>query len=101
MLPITITLFPYFGRMHTGKGPMTTPKSQLAQHAFAAMILVLVLGALSMIWPGIIALAFGIFLLLQSCGGEQEIAMLSWAEINSLPIAFTSLRRPGLPAILW
>ena len=79
---------------------MNTPKTQLAQHVFAAMILVLVLGALSMIWPGIIALAFGIFLLLQSCGGEQEIVLLSWAEINTLQIAFASLRRPGLPAML-
>jgi hypothetical protein len=79
---------------------MPTAKSQLAQHTLAAMMFVLVLGTLSMIWPGIMALAFGIFLLLQSCGAEQEIAALSWAEVNTLQIAFASLRRPGLPTIL-
>lgn len=79
---------------------MITPKSQLAQTTLAAMTFVLVLGTLAMIWPGIIALVFGIFLLIQSCGAEQEIAMLSWAEVSNLPIAFTSLRRPGSPTIL-
>jgi uncharacterized membrane protein len=79
---------------------MITPKTQLGQQAFAAMVLVLVLGALSMIWPGIIALAFGVFFLLHSCGGEQEIVMLSWAEVNTLPVAFAALRRPGLPTLL-
>lgn len=72
-----------------------TTKNQIAQHAFAAMIFVLVLGTLSMIWPGIIALMFGLFLLLQSCGVEQELAMLSGAEISNLPITITSLRPSG------
>ena len=71
---------------------MMTTKSQFAQHTWAVMMFVLVLGTLSMIWPGFIALMFGLFLLLQSCGAEQEIAMLSWAEISNLPIAFSSLR---------
>ncbi|HEX5646882.1 MAG TPA: hypothetical protein VFX56_07915 [Nitrospira sp.] len=79
---------------------MTTTRSQIAQHTFEAMVFVLVLGTLSMIWPGIIALVFGIFLLLQSFGVGQEIAVLSWAEISNLPIVFTSLRRSGSPAIL-
>ena len=79
---------------------MITPRSQLAQTTLAAMTFVFVLGALAMIWPGIIALIFGIFLLLQSCGAEQEIAMLSWAEVGNLPLAFTSLRRSDPPAIL-
>jgi hypothetical protein len=65
-----------------------TAKSQLAQDTVAAMVFVLVLGSLSMIWPGIIALSFGLFLLLQSFGVGQEITMLSWAEVTNLPIVF-------------
>jgi len=72
-----------------------TTKIQFAQHIFAAMMFLLVLGTLSMIWPGIIALVFGLFLLIQSCGAEQEIAMLSWAEASNLPIVFSSLRLSG------
>lgn len=80
---------------------MTTPKRQTGQHALEAMTVVFVFGALSMIWPGIMALAFGIFLLLQSLLGiEQELAILSWAEINNLPMVFTSFRRSDSPVIL-
>lgn len=79
---------------------MTTTRSQIGQHALEAMTVLFVLGALSMIWPGIIAIFFGIFLLLQSCGAEQEIVVLSWAEISNMPMAFTSLRRSDPPAIL-
>lgn len=80
---------------------MTTPKSQTGQHALEAMTVVFVFGALSMIWPGIMALVFGIFLLLQSFfGAEPELAILSWAEISNLPMVFTSLRRFSSPAIL-
>jgi hypothetical protein len=80
---------------------MITPKIRFGQHALAAMTVVFALGAISMIWPGIIALGFGVFLLLQSfLGAEQEIAILSWAEVSHLPIVFTSLRRSGSPAIL-
>ena len=79
---------------------MITPKSHLAQTTLAAMTFVFVLGALAMIWPGIIALIFGIFLLLQSVMSEPEVAVLSWAEIGNLPMAFTSLRRSDPPAIL-
>jgi hypothetical protein len=65
------------------------------------MMFFLVLGALAMIWPGIIALIFGVFLLVESFfGAEQEIAILSWAEASNLSIVFTSLRRFGSPAIL-
>jgi len=74
---------------------MMTTKNQLTQNALAAMMFLLILGTLSMIWPGIIALMFGLFLLLQSCGAEQEIALLSWAEVSNFPIAFTSLRPSG------
>ena len=80
---------------------MITPKHQITQHTLAAMIFVLVLGSLAMIWPGIIALIFGVFLLLQSFfGAEEEMAILSWAEITNLPFVFTSFRRFGSPAIL-
>lgn len=79
---------------------MINVKSPLVQQVLSGIMLILVLGALSMIWPGIIALCFGVLLLLQSCSAEQEILALSWAEVSHLPIAFASLRRPGLPAIL-
>lgn len=80
---------------------MIKVQSQFVQQVLAAITLVLVLGALSMIWPAIIAVFLGVLLLLQSCGAEQEIALLSWTEVGNVPIAFASLRRPGLPAILW
>lgn len=78
---------------------MITVKSQFLQLTLSAITFALVLGALSMIWPGIIALFLGVLLLLQSCA-EREIAALSWAEIGNMPIVFASLRRPGFPAIL-
>ena len=79
---------------------MIKVQSQIVQQTFAAIALVLVLGALSMIWPAIIALSLGVLLLLQSFGAEQEIVVLSWSEVGNLSIVFTSLRRPGLPTIL-
>ena len=80
---------------------MITPNIRFGRHALEAMTVVFVLGALSMIWPGIIALIFGIFLLLQSfLGAEQELAILSWADVSNLPIAFAPFRRFGSPAIL-
>ncbi|TKB69391.1 MAG: hypothetical protein E8D52_10585 [Nitrospira sp.] len=79
---------------------MLTAKSQLAQDTVAAMVFVFALGSLSMIWPGIIALSFGLFLLLQSLGFGQEITMLSLTEVSNLPIALASFRRSGPPSIL-
>jgi hypothetical protein len=80
---------------------MITSKVRFGQHALEAMTVVFVLGALSMIWPSIIALVFGIVLLLQSfLGAEQELAILSWAEISNVQMVFTSLRRSDSPAIL-
>ncbi len=79
---------------------MLTAKSQLAQDTVAAMVFVLALGFLSMIWPGIIALSFGLFLLLQSFGVVQEITMLSWAEVTYLPIVLASFRRSDPTSIL-
>lgn len=79
---------------------MLTAKSQLAYDTVAAMVFILALGSLSMIWPGIIALSFGLFLLLQSLGFGQEITMLSLAEVSNLPIALASFRRSDSPSIL-
>ncbi|MBH0191430.1 MAG: hypothetical protein HP492_06640 [Nitrospira sp.] len=80
---------------------MITPKVQFGRHTLEAMTVVFVFGALSMIWPSIIAISFGIFLLLQSfLGAEQAIAILSWAEVSHLPIALSSFRRFGSPAML-
>lgn len=45
-------------------------------------MLVLALGALLMIWPGIFALFFGMLLLLQSCAAEQEYTAWGWAEVR-------------------
>ncbi|MGQ0557219.1 MAG: hypothetical protein ACT4PN_14890 [Nitrospiraceae bacterium] len=79
---------------------MLIAKSQLARDAVAAMVFIVVLGSLSMIWPGIIALSFGLFLLIQSVGAGQEITMLSWAQVTNVPIALASFRRSGPPPIL-
>jgi type III secretory pathway component EscS len=80
---------------------MITGKSQFLQLTMSAITLVLVLGALSMIWPVIIAVLLGVLLLLQSFTADQEIAVLSWNTVSNLPIVFASLWRPGLPEILW
>jgi hypothetical protein len=53
-----------------------------------------------MIWPAIIALFLGALWLLQSFTAEQEMVVLSWAEVGNLPIVVASLRRPDLPAML-
>ena len=56
---------------------MISGKSQLAQRPLVVITLVLVLGALSMIWPAIITLFLGvILLLLQTFGGELAVVVL-------------------------
>jgi uncharacterized membrane protein len=62
-------------------------KNPLAQHTLAAITFVLSVGALLMVWPGIIALFLGMLLLLQYCGAGQIVA-LSWTEIGNLSIVF-------------
>jgi hypothetical protein len=95
------TLLAFFGKEQARKGEcMLTAKSQLAQDTVAAIVFVFVLGSLSMIWPGIIALMFGFFLLLQSLGVGQEITVLSWAEVTNVPIVCASFRRSDPPSIL-
>lgn len=78
---------------------MTTRKSQLVQHTLTAITLVLVLGALSMIWPGIIAVFLGVLLLIQSFTASQEIAVLSWAEVCHASLVVSTLRRLAVPPI--
>ena len=91
-------LLTFFGTEHARKGEdMVTAKNQFAQHTMEAMVFVLVLGSLSMIWPGIMALVLGLFLLLQSFGVEQQITVLTGADISHLPILFTSLGQSGSP----
>jgi hypothetical protein len=79
---------------------MVTAKNQLAQDTVAVMVLVFVLGSLSMIWPSILALSFGLFLLIQSFGVGPEITMLSWAEVTNVPMVFASVRRSDPPSLL-
>ena len=79
---------------------MITVKSQFLQLSLSAITFVLVVGALSMIWPGIIALFLGMLTLLQYLGVEQELVVLSWAEVGQVPVVVASLRRPGLPTML-
>ncbi|TKB60026.1 MAG: hypothetical protein E8D48_13785 [Nitrospira sp.] len=78
---------------------MITVKSQFLQLTMAAITFVLVVGALSMIWPGIIALFLGAILLFQSFTAEPEMAVLSWAEVGHVPIVVASLRRTGISAM--
>ena len=79
---------------------MITVKSQFLQLTVSAITFVFVVGALSMIWPAIIALFLGVLWLLQSFNVEQEMAVLSWLEVENASIVFTSLRRSDLPVIL-
>ena len=79
---------------------MITVKSQFLQLTLSAITFVIVIGALSMIWPAILALFLGVLMLLGSLGSEPNVAVLSWNEVGQLPIACASLRRPGLPTML-
>ena len=78
---------------------MITVKSQFLQLTVSAITFVFVVGALSMIWPAIIALFLGVLWLLQSFNAEQEMAVLSWLEVENASIVFASLRRSDLPVI--
>lgn len=79
---------------------MLTAKSQLAQDTLAMMVFVFIIGSLSVIWPGILALSFGLFLLIQSFGVGQEITMLLGTDVTNIPIAVASFRRSAPPSIL-
>jgi hypothetical protein len=79
---------------------MISVKSPFVQQTLVAMTLFAAIGALSVVWPAIIAFALSLFLLFHSLGAEQEIVLLSGTEISQMSILFTSLRRQGLLAIL-
>lgn len=79
---------------------MITMKSPWVQQTLVAMTLFAVIGALSVVWPAIIALGLSVFLLFHSLGAGQEIVFLSGTEVSQMSILFTSLQRPGLLAIL-
>ena len=79
---------------------MFTIKSPWVQQTWAAITLFAVIGALSVVWPAIIALGLSVFLLFHSLGAGQEIVLLSGTEVSQMSILFTSLQRPGLLAIL-
>lgn len=78
---------------------MITLKSQFRQHVVAGITLILVLGALSTIWPAIIAVFLSIILLLQSFSAESEIARLSWAKMGDLSVVIDLLRHPDFPVV--
>ncbi|MBI5673411.1 MAG: hypothetical protein HZC50_09265 [Nitrospirae bacterium] len=79
---------------------MIIVKNQFLQLTLSAITFVFVIGALSMVWPAIIALFLGVLWLLQSFTAEQEMVVLSWAEVENASVFFSSFRRPGLPAML-
>jgi hypothetical protein len=79
---------------------MVTVKSRFRHLTLEAITFVLVLGVLSIIWPAILTVFLGILLLLQWFSADPEVVMLSWTEIENVPIVFTSLRRPGFPTML-
>lgn len=78
---------------------MISVKSPFVQQMLVAMTLFATIGALSVVWPAIIALALSVFLLFHSFGSEQEIVLLSGTEISHMSILFTVLRCPGLLVI--
>jgi hypothetical protein len=71
---------------------MMTVKSRFGHLTVEAITFVFVLGALSMIWPAILALFLGVLALLQWFSADPEIVMLSSTGSSNLPIIFTSLR---------
>ena len=75
-------------------------KSQFVQFVFTAIPLPCILGALSMIWPAIIAVFLKILLLLQSLCTEPEITRLSWSEADNVSVDIGTFRRPSLPTVL-
>ena len=78
---------------------MISVKSPFVQQTLVAMTLFAAIGALSVVWPAIIALGLSVFLLFHSLGVEREIVLLSWTEISHMSIILTSLHRPGVLTI--
>ena len=79
---------------------MITAKSRFGHLTVEAITFMLVLGALSMIWPAVIAVFLGVLLLIQWLSAEPEVVMLVWTEIENMPEVVASFRRPGVPTML-
>lgn len=67
---------------------MITLNKPFVRLTSAAILPVMVFGLLSLIWPIIIALFLGVFLLLRACSAEQETAALWLPEVGNVPIVF-------------
>ena len=67
---------------------MITLNNRFVQLMSAAILLVMVFGLLSLIWPVIIALFLGVLLLLRAFSAEQETVALWLTEIGNVPILF-------------
>lgn len=67
---------------------MITLNKPFVRLTSAAILLVMIFGLLSLIWPIIIALFPGVFLLLRACSAEQETAALWLPEVGNAPIVF-------------
>ncbi len=79
---------------------MVTAKSRFGYLTVEAITFLFVLGALSMIWPAIIAVFLGVILLLQSFTAGPEVVLLVWAEVENVPVVASSLRRPDSQTML-
>lgn len=75
---------------------MTTVRSPFVQLMLAAITLLFIFGALSMIWPAILAVFLGLLLLLQSFSVDQDIVTASWTEIEQVSVVFGSLGATAL-----
>jgi hypothetical protein len=78
---------------------MIIVKNQFIQHLLTAVTLVLVLGALSMIWPMILAIFLWILGLFQSISTKPAVAVLFWDEVGSISVVLNGFRHPGLPSV--
>lgn len=62
---------------------MNKVKNPLVQQTLSGMIIMVVFGALSTTWPAILALFYGVLVLLQSCSADHEILTLAWVEFSN------------------
>lgn len=62
--------------------PIRAKRLSLRSTVAPVMIAFVLGGLLLMLWPGLLALFFGILLMIQSCIAEQEISTLSGAGIS-------------------
>ena len=71
---------------------MVTQRSQLVEAMKGGITCVLILGTLSIIWPAIIALSVGAFLLLYSWSAGDGFVALPWPKVGNVSFVFASLR---------